>query len=75
MHRIEHAPCPTVLNRVAGFIGALVDADALSAVRKHFWHERKGLQTALIVQGGKDLLRAFYLYPISRTEVALVFAK
>lgn len=65
VNRVLHAPAHGSLDRVAGFVGSLGDAKSSPAKWEHLGHERKGLETASVVQRRKDFVCAPYLHPVS----------
>jgi len=58
VHGIFDAAHAPLLDVVAGLVGALGHAKTLAAILEHFGHERHGVQLAVLVEGGKNLLAA-----------------
>ncbi|MBX3324400.1 MAG: hypothetical protein KF682_00735 [Nitrospira sp.] len=67
VHGVYHAPSTRLFYGIASLFRPFVDLKLLPAVLKHFWHEGKTVQHALLIKRGKNGLAT--LHPNCFTRV------
>ena len=70
MHGTRHsADTPGHVRWIAGFIGTLGNAKALSAITQHLRHERQIIEAAAFIERRQDLLAAPNFNPFPGFEI------